>query len=182
MSLIIAPKFKQKTLQDVLMDDLHDLHSAETNQVKALCKMAAATTHELLRKIFEKHLAEAENHICRLEQAALKLGVSPHGRDCSGMMGIVLDLEIMIRSQPSGVRDIQLVCTAQKMMHYKLVGYSSACAVASLLKSGDVAKLLQASLAEEKAAKAELSALGEGSLCLPFEPGMQSMLETRRAV
>jgi ferritin-like metal-binding protein YciE len=169
MSLIIAPKFKLTTLQDVLTEDIHDLHSAETSQVKALGKMAAAATHELLKKLFNKHLAAAQTHVGRLEQAAKSLGISPQGKHCSGMMGIILDLEVMMRSQPSGIRDIQLVCAAQKMTHYKLVGYSSVCAVAKLLKADEVSKVLQATLAEENAINAELSALGDDSLGGQFE-------------
>jgi len=181
MSSIPAAKFKSATLNDILLDGIQDLYSAESSQAKALEKMAAAAFHEPLRKLFEKHFELAESHVRRIEQIAERLGISPEGKSCNGMMGIILDLEVMLRSQTSGVRDIQLVCYAQKMNHYKLVGYSSTSAVAKLLKHAEAAKLLQVALAEETNLKVELASLG-GSPHIEFSLESKPVLETLKAI
>jgi len=181
MSSILTPKFKSVTLNDILFDGVQDLYSAESRQADALDKMVMASFHEPLRRLFKKHFELTKSHGRRLEQIAERLGVSPEGKHCNGMMGVILDLEIMLRSQASDIRDIQLVCCAQKMNHYKLVGYSSACGVARLLKYWEVAKLLKATLAEEADLKVELASLG-GTPDLAFHLDAKPVLETLQAV
>jgi len=182
MSSIIASNFKPATLRDILIEDIQDLYSAETCRTKALEKMVVAASNESLQKIFHRHWEAGKKHVLRLEQAAKSLGIPPEGKHCSGMMGITLDMEVMIRSRPSSIRDIQLVCTAQKMTHYKLVGYGSACAVAKLLKLEAVAKQMQATLAEENICKAELSALGGDTSYASFGSTSQYTAGLRKAI
>jgi len=181
MSSIPAPKLKSATLNDILLDGIQDLYSAESSQAKALEKMAEAAFHVPLRKLFKKHFELAETHARRIEQIAERLGISPDGKHCNGMMGIILDLEVMLRSQATGIRDIQLICYAQKMNHYNLVGYSSACAIARLLKLSEVAKQLQITLTEEVDLKAELASLG-GTPHIEFSLEPKSALETLKAI
>jgi ferritin-like metal-binding protein YciE len=46
--------------------------------------------------------------------------------------------------------DVELICAAQKVEHYKIAAYGSIVAYAKLLEMGDAAELLEATLAEEK--------------------------------
>ncbi len=172
-----------KTLHDVLADDLQDLYSAEQHEIQALEKMVVAVSNSFVKKIFGKQLEQAKSHVTRIAEAAKSVRIQPEGKQCSGMMGIVLDMDRLIRSEAGCIRDIQLICTAQKMTNYELVAYSSACAVAELLKMEKVGKLLQANLAEKKEAKAELASLGDsGSTSIQFSPANGDVLKTRKVV
>ena len=68
------------TLEDLLVEELKDLYSAENQLLKAIPKMAKAATSADLRKGFEKHLKQTEEHVKRLERVCEELGVSPKGR------------------------------------------------------------------------------------------------------
>jgi ferritin-like metal-binding protein YciE len=57
------------SLKDVLQEQLEDLHSAETQLVAALPKMAQAAHHDELREAFETHLEETKGHVKRVEEA-----------------------------------------------------------------------------------------------------------------
>ena len=48
------------SLKDVLQEQLEDLHSAETQLIAALPKMAQAAHHDELREAFENHLEETQ--------------------------------------------------------------------------------------------------------------------------
>jgi len=172
-----------KTLYDVLADDIQDLYSAEQHQIRALEKMKVAVSNSLVRKIFSKHLEQVRSHALRIVEAATSVRIPHDGKQCSGMMGIALDMERYIRSEACYARDIQLICTAQKMINYELVAYSSACAVTDLLKMPKVGKLLQTNLAEKKEAKAELASIGDcGSPSVQFVQPPAEIFKPRKAV
>jgi ferritin-like metal-binding protein YciE len=54
------------SLHDVLIEQLADLQSAESQLVVALPKMAQAAHHEQLRTAFQEHLDETRGHVRRL--------------------------------------------------------------------------------------------------------------------
>ena len=49
-------------LEELLVDELKDLYSAENQIIKALPKMAKATSSPELRRAFERHLEETRTH------------------------------------------------------------------------------------------------------------------------
>lgn len=77
------------SLQDLFIEDLKDLYSAETQLTKALPKMAKAATDPDLKQAFQTHLAETENQIKRLEQIFEELDESPKGKKCKAMEGLI---------------------------------------------------------------------------------------------
>ena len=72
-------------LRDLYIDELKDLYSAENQLVKALPKLAKASTSDELRAGFEEHLQQTKGHVERLEQIFEMLGESPKGKKCAGM-------------------------------------------------------------------------------------------------
>ena len=52
-------------LDDLLLHEIKDLHSAETQLTKALPRMAAAATEPDQKLGFETHLAETDGHVAR---------------------------------------------------------------------------------------------------------------------
>ena len=54
-------------LNDLFIEQLADLRSAETQLVDALPKMATAASHDELRQAFQHHLEETRGHLRRVE-------------------------------------------------------------------------------------------------------------------
>ncbi len=76
-------------MHDLMLAELKDLHSAETQLVKALPKMVKGATTASLRTAFEEHLEQTHEHVARLEQIFEQLGTSPRGKKCKGMEGLL---------------------------------------------------------------------------------------------
>ncbi len=154
-----------KTLEDLFVHELKDLHSAEKQLVKALPKMAKAAHSAKLRKGFEDHLKQTETHVERLEEILAQLGKSPRGTKCEAMAGLIEEGGSMIEedADPS-VKDAGLIGAAQRVEHYEIAGYGTACTFARQLGHTKAESLLQKTLAEEKATNEKLTDLAESEV------------------
>ncbi|MES2995417.1 MAG: ferritin-like domain-containing protein [Verrucomicrobiota bacterium] len=141
---------KLTTLEVLLTQEIKDLYSAETQLVKALPKMAKAATNPQLKKGFEDHLVQTEVHVQRLEQAAEILGISPRGKSCKAMLGLVEEgSEVIHEDGAPEIKDLALIAAAQRVEHYEIAGYGCVVAFAEALGHKDVVKLLDLTLQEE---------------------------------
>jgi ferritin-like metal-binding protein YciE len=141
------------SLQDVFIEELRDLYSAENQLVKALPKMAKATKTDSLKSAFTNHLEETKGQVERLKQAFQILGKKPTGQHCNGMEGVVEEGKDAIESDEEGaVKDVELIGAALRVEHYEIAGYTAAIAIAKSLGQAEIASLLNANLQEEVAA------------------------------
>jgi ferritin-like metal-binding protein YciE len=162
-------------LRDLMVENLKDLYSAETQLVKALPKVAKAVDNDQLRMAIEQHLDETEEHVNRLEQIFDKLGEKPTGKKCHGMEGLIEEnKEMMGEDAEPDVMDAGLIVGCQKVEHYEIAGYGSAVTFAKLLGDNEAARLLGQTLDEEKAADKKLSDIAESSINLEAASGEQS--------
>ncbi len=150
------------TMQELFVDELKDLYSAEKQITRALPKLAKAATSEELKQAFLSHLEETNGQVARLEQIFQTLGKSPKGKTCVGMKGVLEEgSEVLEDTDKGDVRDAALISAAQRVEHYEMAGYGSAQAFAKLLGQGEIATLLEATLGEEKAADKKLSGIAK---------------------
>lgn len=146
------------TMQELLIDELKDLYSAEKQIVRALPKLARASKSEELRSALLQHLEETKNQVSRLEQIAEIVGKKLTGKTCAGMKGVLEEgSEVLEDTEKGEVRDAALIAASQRVEHYEMAGYGSARNFAKILGLQDVAQLLDETLAEEKAADKKLS-------------------------
>jgi len=149
-------------LEELLVDELKDLYSAENQIIKALPKMAKAASSPELRRAFERHLEETRKQVDRLEQVAETLDVRLTGKKCKGMEGLIEEgKEIMSEDLDDNAMDAGLIGAAQKVEHYEIAAYGTARAHAAMLGYNKAAKLLQQTLDEEGATDKKLTALAE---------------------
>src|ERR1700758_1777577 len=80
---------KENALQELYVDELRDIYSAENQLTKALPKMAKAATSDELSQGFEQHLEQTRGHIERLDQIFEMLGEKATGKKCVGMEGLI---------------------------------------------------------------------------------------------
>ena len=156
---------KIKSLEDLLTDELKDLYSAENQLTKALPKMAKTTQSRELRTAFEEHLKQTENQVRRLEKACDELGISPKGKKCVGMEGLIEEgKEIMTNGSDPNAMEAGLIGAAQKVEHYEIAAYGTAAAHAKLLGFNSVAQLLNQTLEEEKKTDEKLTRIAENQV------------------
>ena len=58
-------------LKHLYVNELKDLYSSENQLVKALPKMAKASTSEDLRVAFETHFGQTKEHVSRLDRKSV---------------------------------------------------------------------------------------------------------------
>lgn len=159
------------SLKSLLEDQIKDLYNAENQLTKALPKMAKKAGSETLREAFEKHLGETEGHVQRLAEIAQMLEVKPSGKVCKAMKGLIEEgKEVLDETGQSPVIDAALIAAAQRVEHYEIAAYTEAQAIAEQLGKSKIAKLLQATLDEERGASEKLSDVGEKEI-LPAAHG-----------
>lgn len=153
---------KMRTLEDVYVDLLKDLYSAEKQLVKALPKMAKGAQSSDLQKAFQDHLRQTEGQVERIERIFTEMGGSPRGKKCVGMEGLVEEGNELLKedAEPDAL-DAGLIAAAQKVEHYEIAGYGTARAWAQQLGYDKAARLLQQTLEEESMANELLTRIAE---------------------
>ncbi|HEX3444455.1 MAG TPA: ferritin-like domain-containing protein [Chthoniobacterales bacterium] len=156
---------KLETVTDLFLAELRDLYSAENQLVDALPKMADAASSTELKQAFTHHLEETNKHVTRLDEVFTRLSEDPKGETCEAMKGLVKEGEEFIhaKGEPE-VRDAGLIGAAQRVEHYEMAGYGTVKTLAQRLGFQDIAKLLETTLNEEKAADQKLTSVAEGNV------------------
>jgi ferritin-like metal-binding protein YciE len=149
---------KVHSVQEILVDQLKDLYSAESQITKALPKLAKAATSPELKKGFILHLAQTKEHVARIKEICQSLKVAPGGKKCMATAGLVEEGNEAIEEKATPeAKDVMLIAAAQRVEHYEMAGYTSAIALAKALDLTAVVKTLSITLSEEVATDAKLT-------------------------
>lgn len=139
-----------RTLAHVLTEEIQELYSAEKMLGEIMPMMTLACTDPILRATCEIHLDRTIQHLHRLEEVHKMLGLTPDGRICETMEGLLLGLrETIEENRPGNSRDLALLIAARKIKQFEVAGYCGARDFAQLLGLGPVTDSLQATLDEE---------------------------------
>jgi ferritin-like metal-binding protein YciE len=148
----------EKTVQDLLVDELRDIYHAEKQLLKALPKMVKAASSDKLRQAFEDQLEETRGQVERHEQVFEQLEMPARAKRCEAMAGLIEEAQEMVDEiKTPEVLDAALITAAQKVEHYEIASYGSVHALALATGQDEVAQLLAATLEEEKAADQKLN-------------------------
>ena len=158
---------KDKDLNDLFLDTLKDIYYAEKQILKALPKMAKAASSDKLRAAFEKHLAETEGQVDRLEQIFEMLDKPARGKTCDAIQGILDEgKEIMDEYKGTDALDAGMLAAAQAVEHYEISRYGTLKTWASELGMNDAARLLDQTLKEEEKTDEALTQLAKAAVNL----------------
>src|ERR1700683_1098336 len=156
---------EQKTIEDVLEDEIKELYSAEKQLTKAIPKMAKGSNDPALQTAFKDHLKETEGQVKRLEEVAKLLDTKPAGKKCNGMEGVIEEgAEALAEEGDETVLDLGIIGAGCRVEHYEIAGYTTAISLGQRLKATEVVSLLKKSLAEEQAADTKLRGVAADSL------------------
>jgi len=153
-----------KTIEDLFIHELSDIYSAEKQLTKALPRLARAASSPELKAAFESHLEETLGQVERIDQIVELLDIKLKRIKCAAMEGLVEEGKEVIEEVEEGpLRDAALIGGGQKVEHYEIASYGTISAIARQLGYTDAIPLLQATLAEEKAADEKLTLLAESA-------------------
>jgi ferritin-like metal-binding protein YciE len=151
-------KMSVGTLEELLIDELKDLYSAEKQIIRALPKIIKAVSSPELQEGLSNHLEETKGQVSRLEKMGEILSKKMTGKTCVGMKGVLEEGSEVLEDTEKGIlRDAALISACQRVEHYEMAGYGSARDFAKLLGQNEVAALLEETLAEEKNADKTLT-------------------------
>jgi ferritin-like metal-binding protein YciE len=154
---------ESSALREFFVDSLKDLYWAEKHLTKALPKMAKKATSDELRNALEKHLAETENQVVKLEQVFASIDEKAVAKKCEAMEGLVKEAESIMSETENGTmtRDVGIIAAAQKVEHYEIASYGTIRTLAEVLGLPEAAELLNQILDEEKNADSQLTQIAE---------------------
>ena len=150
---------EHKALNELFIDELKDIYSAENQLIKALPKMAKAASSDDLRAGFEEHLEQTKEHARRIEEICTELGEKPTGKKCGGMEGLIGEGKEMMDEFEDDVLDAALISAAQRVEHYEIAAYGTVRTYAELLGHDRAVELLEQTLEEEKETDQKLTEL-----------------------
>jgi ferritin-like metal-binding protein YciE len=97
---------QSKTLEDLFEETLKDIYYAERKILVALPKMAKAVNSNELKAAFEKHVAETEGQVDRIQQVFKMLKKPAKGKTCPAILGLVEEAdEVMEDFEDSSALD-----------------------------------------------------------------------------
>ena len=157
---------KIKSLQELFEIELCYAYDCERKLVeKGLPGMIEnATSHEL-RSALEQHLQETKTHVTRLERVFSSKGIEPK-TESNAIIGELTSAakDSVSHIDDSSLRDAALIVNGNFVEHYEIALYGSLATFADKLGLTEAAQSLRETLAEEKAADAKLSEIGEALL------------------
>lgn len=164
-----------KDLRDLYVDELRDLYNAEQQLLKALPKMAKAASSPELKNTLNDHLQVTQEQVRRLDNIFRKLGMTPRGKKCKGMEGIVEESKDFLSEKADpAVKDAGLISEAQRVEHYEMAGYGTVRTYAQMLGFNDAANALQQTLTEEEQADHRLTQVAENIINPEAKQGQET--------
>jgi ferritin-like metal-binding protein YciE len=155
----------EKNLKELFHDTLKDIYFAEKKILSALPKMAKAAQSPQLKAAFEKHEAETEEHLNRLEKVFEEMDEAPRGKTCDAIMGIIEEgQEVMKEFKGKPALDAGLIAAAQAVEHYEIARYGTLKTWAGELGLNESRKLLDTTLSEEKKTDETLTKLADSGV------------------
>jgi ferritin-like metal-binding protein YciE len=165
---------KLKTLNELFEIELRYAYDCETKLVdKGLPSMIENASSPELKSALNQHLSETREHANRLEKVFAAIGADVDKKD-NDVVDKILDAakDSASNIDASGLRDAALIANGNVVEHYEIATYGTLAAYAKSLGLGEaIVSLLNKTLAEEKAADAKLTQLGEAMLNLSTTRG-----------
>jgi ferritin-like metal-binding protein YciE len=151
-------------LKKLYLDQIQQLHSAETQITEALPKMIDKSQDTQLKQALSTHLQETRGHVTRLEQILQRNTGNVESKKNKGIAALISEGEDVIKdATEDSVRDAGIIAAAQKVEHYEMAAYGTVRTWAELLGMTDQADLLEETLEEEKHADSVLTGIADAA-------------------
>jgi len=156
-----------ETLQELYIDELSDLWSANDQMAKVLKKIVGQATNAKLKDMLQSSQDGIAKHTEVLKALIEGQGEKPKKEHCKGMEGLAAEaLKHTVEEAPKSgpVLDAAIIAQYQRMTHYGITGFGTVAAFAKALKlDEDVAKL-EAAVADMHKGDDIMSELAESAV------------------
>lgn len=150
---------KVMTMQDLLLDELKDIYSAEKQAVRIYPKLIKSAATAELKSAFQAHFEETKSQVERLDRVFQVLEKKPTGKSCEAMKGLLAEATEVLESSDAGpLRDAALIGAAQRVEHYEIAAYGTVISFSKALGQQEISGILAETLEEEKATDKKLTA------------------------
>lgn len=158
---------KITTLQELYVDELKDLWSANDQMIKALKKIAPQAKNPKLKSMLEDSGSGIAKHTELLKTLIEAQDEKLKKEHCKGMEGLVAEaIKHTIEDAPvSGpVLDAAIIAQHQRMTHYGITGFGTVSAFAKALQLDDDQTKLQSAVKEMYQADELMTELAESAV------------------
>jgi ferritin-like metal-binding protein YciE len=139
------------TAEELFVDELKDIYSAEKQAVKAFPRLTKAVQSDELKQAMQEHLEQTKGQIERLDRIFEILDKRSSGKTCQGMKGLVEEAQSQVEEIEKGpVLDCAMIGALQRIEHYEIAAYGTAATLAEAMGQDEVKELLGETLEEEK--------------------------------
>lgn len=152
------------TLQDLYIDQMQDLWSANRQAAQIAGKLREAASEARLQDVLNRNIERINEHNERLEKIIRDAGHSPSDEHCKGMEGLIAEARkhaLEFDYSNGAVRDAQIIAQFQRITHYGLAVYGTCAALAKQLGRTQEASQLASDLAEVRKGDEVLSEIAE---------------------
>ncbi len=152
------------SFQDLYVEQLRDLYSAESQLCEALPKMAQAATHPELKQSFQMHLEQTKRQRQDVREIIEQLGEEAEGHECKAMKGLIQEGQEVIQEKNESdpeVLDAALIAAAQRIEHYEIAGYGTVRTFAQMMGDEQAVQTLDRIASEEGETDKKLTRLAE---------------------
>ena len=154
-----------ETLNDLYIEQLKDLYSAEKQLNATLPQLATTAEADELRSMIESGVSGTAREMKKLETLAEAEGATAAGEKCEGMAGLVRELHDLVdQCRTSETRDAAIIAGLQRIKHYEIAGYGCAKAYADRLGKDEATERLGEILEDEANEDAAMTELATSSI------------------
>ena len=158
-----------QNLEELYVEELGDLWSANDQMVKVVRKMASAAGDGDLGDRLENSADGIQEHTDQIKKLLDNFGESDAKEHCKGMEGLVKEAKKHALEEDfddNDVRDVAIIAQYQRMCHYGIAGFGTAAAFADGLERSEDADVLRGIVADIYEADEYMSDLATRSVNL----------------
>lgn len=156
-----------ETLQELYVDELKDLWSANDQMAKALKRIAPNATNPKLRTMLQKSQDGIAAHTELLKDLVKAHDDEVKKEHCKGMEGLAAEaVKHTVEEAPAKgpVLDAAIIAQYQRMTHYGITGFGTVAAFAKALKLDDDSRKLAASVKDMYGSDELMTELAESAV------------------
>lgn len=151
--------------QELFLEQLNDLYSAETQVISFLPQINAVTSSGDLREEFDIYLRTLLKRVEKLNNSLQEIKASLPTVPCEAIAGMLKEAgQIMHHGGNSAVKDAGLIAITQRIIHFKIAVYGTARTYARHLNLDKIMNFCQLALNDEIETDKKLSRLAEGGI------------------
>lgn len=155
------------TLKDLYVDQLQDLYSANRQALQVTKELKEAASSDQLRKALDAGCDGIEQGMGQIKTLIENHDANPRGEHCKGMEGLVAEARahgVEADFSDEDVRDASIIAQYQRMSHYGISGYGTACAFAKRLGLEDDASVLHECLENTRGGDEHMTQIASGEV------------------